>query len=266
MGHNCRVKTYPSGAVEILCSSADIWECEPVARDRACPVIGTEPGGGEGRDRAIRRARAKVRDYALCSGMTHFVTLTTSPDQVDRYDDQEVVRKMRRWADNYVQRYGMAYVIIPERHKDGAIHFHGLLRAENVKMIDSGTISGIRAKPARPKDDRQRAAWLEKGGHIVYNLPGWRLGYSTAIALYGSYDAAVAYTCKYIGKDIRSDKIGGRWYYSGGQLAGPEISYCSMAPDQVDRLGGEVYRFDVPGAGLHMALVRMDAPESTGDV
>lgn len=49
----------------------------------------------------------------------------------------------------------------------------------------------------------------------------WRFGFSTAIELYGNYKSAVGYVCKYISKE--TEKIGGRWYYSGGALKRPDV-------------------------------------------
>lgn len=83
-----------------------------------------------------------------------------------------------------------------------AIHFHGFFN-DALEARDSGTISlpGQKA-PRRPRSARQRAKWLEDGGEPVYNLPGWSWGFTTAIELYGEYDRAVSYVCKYIGKEL----------------------------------------------------------------
>lgn len=89
-------------------------------------------------------------------------------------------------------------------------------------------------------EDHRRA--LERaGGHTVYNLPGWGWGFSTAIQLYGEMDAAINYVCKYIGKEIGTNvscetfdgdaftgKIGGRWYYSGGDLQRPTVEWFDV--------------------------------------
>lgn len=194
-------------------------------------------------DRARRRARARVRDLALANEFTHFVTLTLDQRQTDRYDMQEIGRRLRRWLSNQVQRRGLRYVLVPERHKDGAIHFHGLM-AGGLELVDSG------------HTDRQ--------GHKVYNLLDWKLGYSTAIALYGNYAQAVSYTCKYIGK--QGEKPGGRWYYSGGDLAAPKCVY-GVAEDWAEAralasafgpMDAEAYTFSVPEAGFSCGIIRQN--------
>lgn len=208
----------------------------------------------------MRRARAQVRDLALCTRFRWFVTLTLDPKLVDRHDMAEITRHLNHWLDNQVRRRGLAYVLVPERHKDGAIHFHGFFN-DALPVVDSGTISlpGTKA-PRRPRSARQRAQWLEEGGHTVYNLPGWGWGFSTAIELYGDYNRAVSYVCKYIGKD--GQKPGGRWYYSGGDLHRPEVSYEDIEYREVAQLDGAV-TFAPEGSGKAFALVRI-APERWG--
>ena len=84
---------------------------------------------------------------------------------------------------------------------------------------------------------------------MIYNLPGWTLGYTAAIEVYGDYAGAVAYVCKYIGK--QGDKPAGRWYYSGGDLREPEVLYCEIAPRELqEQFGERVFVFDVPGATM----------------
>ena len=222
-------------------------------------VVQGEGGGDPAR--AVRRARSRVRDIALCNPMTYFVTLTLDQMRVDRYDPAAVTRKLNAWLSNQVQRRGLKYVLVPELHKDGAIHFHGFFN-DALEAVDSGTIIPPGGgKPRRPRSKAQRATWLENGGHIVYNLPGWTLGYTTAIELYGDYNGAVGYVCKYIGKDMENHslnnspggpeppgKIGGRWYYSGGDLKAPDVLYAPLEWRELAEQPG-AYVIEVPEAG-----------------
>lgn len=229
---NCRVKHYPNGSKNISCFSADIirvpgWEASsPDRRSRS-----GEDAKGNAFDnlmRSKRRARTALSDIALSNEFKYFVTLTLDKTKVDRYDEKEVVRKLNYWLDNNVRRRGLAYVLVPELHKDGAIHFHGFFN-DALPVVDSGTLSTGKGKPKKPRSHAQRLRWISDGAHIVYNLPNWSLGFSTAIELYGNYSAAVGYVCKYISK--APDKVGGRWYYSGGALCRPEVTYHKVDYD-----------------------------------
>ncbi len=234
--HNTKVLRYPDGSYDLLCStSADFgpegWETaglhsKPGKRSRK--ERQTADPQGEDLERSMRRARAKVRRLALANDFRWFVTLTLDQQQIDRYDMAAVTRKLNAWLSNLVQRHGLSYVLVPEHHKDGAIHFHGF-------MSDCPALQAVEA-----------VGHKDKGGHQVYNLARWALGFSTAIELYGDYHAAVAYVCKYIGK--QPEKIGGRWYYSGGLLRQPVEEYFDLDfRDVLGTYGDRGFQVEVPG-------------------
>lgn len=186
--------------------------------------------------RAQRRAKNAIRDLALSNEFRYFVTLTLDRTKINRYDVGAVTKALNRWLDHRVRRDGLAYVLVAERHKDGAIHFHGFFNAA-IDARDSGTvIPPTGGKPKRPRGENQRLEWLQNGGHIVYNLPAWDFGFTTAIELYGDYRAAVGYVCKYISKD--SEKVGGRWYYHGGALRKPTVELLDVDAEALEKLDG----------------------------
>lgn len=263
--HNMRVKTFPDGSQDVLVCEAPIFHrtgWEETGREGKPKAVRKDTEHPEdGQDRAIRRAKAQVRDLALCTPFRWFVTLTLDASRVDRYDMAEITRHLNHWLDNQVRRRGLAYVLVPERHKDGAVHFHGFFN-DALETVDSGTLTGIpgRKKPCKPRSMAQRAQWLEQGAHPVYNLPGWSWGYTTAIELYGAYSKAVGYVCKYIGKgqgpEGRPEKLGGRWYYSGGDLGRPEVDYGDMPLTEAASWEG-AYRFTVEDARMGFVLVHI---------
>ena len=246
---------------------SDDWTRPKPAKARLDPQSGSkqEPGGdkpqaaAEDIERSMRRARAKVRRIALSNEFRYFVTLTLDPMKVDSCDGQAVVRKLNAWASNAVQRHGLRYILVPERHKKGGIHFHGFFN-DAFPAVDSGTVRVPWAKkPRRPKSEAERAEWLAAGGRVVYNLPGWSLGFTTAMELYGDYPAAVAYVCKYIGKD--GTKPAGRWYYSGGDLREPEMEYFELSPAElVAEYGDRAVVIYPPGKQIAVVNgIRMEA-------
>ena len=187
--------------------------------------------------RSVRRARKAVRDLARSNDWAFFVTLTLDPAKVNRYSFAEVWKHMRHWLGNNVRRKGLTYLLVLEHHKDGALHAHGFFN-DALEAVDSGTMSiPGRKAPVKVRSAAQRAAFERMGGHTVYNLPDWGWGFSTAIRLYGERDAAISYVCKYIGKEMSGadgaecgtpEKIGGRWYYSGGALQRPTVEWFDV--------------------------------------
>ena len=253
---NARVKKYPDGSMSMLVASEPLFPRPGIEAERDDISSERELKGGTDVPRSQRRARAQLRDIALSTPFEYFVTLTLDKAKVNRYDMAEITKKLTYWLDDKVRRKGLTYVIVPERHKDGAIHFHGLfngaLKAEYSGMMQPPAgEDGKRPKPRRilEKNVERREAddWL-----AIYNLPGWTLGFTSAVKLYGDYSKAVNYVCKYIGKD--NEKIGGRWFYSGGDIKKPEVILLDAANfDDIAEQEG-AYRFDVPGVAVFVQI------------
>lgn len=235
--HNGIVYTFPDGSVQILAADRLIfrepgWELE--GKDEAKPrPLARKPekrSDGEDRMRSARRARAQLRRLALNNDFRYFVTLTLSQDKIDRYDGKAIMKVVNRWLDNMVRRHGLRYILVPERHKDGAFHFHGFMAGHGLKAVDSGH---------------------EIGGRTAYNLPQWALGFSTAQELYGDYHAAVSYCCKYVGKQDGERPLG-RWYYSGGGLREPEKMFVDIDYEAVDN----AVEFEIPSAKMKVLSMK----------
>ena len=253
---NCRIKRYPDGSCDITVAEYSVfreagWEEQLQDQPEADPPA---PGAGS-IERAKRRARASISDLALCSVIKYFVTLTLDGNKINRYDPAEVTKHLNYWLDNQVRRQHLAYILVPELHKDGAIHFHGFFNGA-LPVEDSGTILPAGGgRPRKPRSPAQRAAWIEMGGKPVYNLPRWGWGFSTAVELTGDRRRAINYVCKYITKG--DHKVGGRWYYSGGDLRRPEVYLCNVSFSDFSRVeGAEI--FDVPGLGCKMLRLTVD--------
>jgi hypothetical protein len=263
--HYAKILKYPCGIMDIMASSSQDfgpkgWElAEDYSLPKAARLRSDQQSCSEQKpssdkpqalaediERSMRRARARVRRLALSNEFRYFVTLTLDPSKVDSKEGADVVRKLNAWASNAVQRYGLKYILVPERHKKGGIHFHGFFN-DALHAVDSGTMRLPWSKrPRKPKSPAERAEWLSAGGKVVYNLPGWSLGFTTALELYGDYPAAVAYVCKYIGKD--GEKPAGRWYYSGGSLREPEVEYLEISPAQLrEEYGDKTVTIHPPG-------------------
>ena len=218
--HNTKIKKYPQGFCKITTASRKIFK-----------ESGWELCGGDNREfipkpqdenpvtRSDSRHRSLTSVYdIICmneNDFKYFVTLTISADKVNRKDPQEVIPLLRSFLKNMTSRYGLKYILIPEHHKDGSIHLHGLF-SNNITIVDSGTrkVDGYK-KPLKIETLKRKGIPLEKC-QIVYNLPQWKNGWSTAIELYGDTKSVAGYITKYITKDLA--KIFGNFYYAGGNI------------------------------------------------
>lgn len=180
--------------------------------------------------RAIRRAKTNAFDAIMCNpDIDLFATLTYSPEQVeDKADYNECYRYLNTFFSNRVQRRGLKYICAPERTKKGDVHFHFLCNSTAMKLVEA----------VSPKTGRV----LTHGKKILYNLPEWTRGFSSAeyITEGGeNRDAVAKYIFKYIGKDAEN-KVGGRYLLTGGELARPVYAYGD-SPTEFIQEGVEKY-------------------------
>lgn len=265
--HNTQIKLYPDGAVCTVYSAPIIrergWE-EVAPRPRVPAKSPDHKADVDSVKRSKRRARAAVFDYARASQLGVFVTFTLDKNKIDRYDKDLIFKKLRYWLDNNVRRRGLAYIVVPEYHKDGALHFHGLIN-EALTLVDSGTVKrNGRKKPYKPRTEAERKKLIDNGAKIIYNLPEWDYGFTTAVKIgdtlidrYKTYQ----YVCKYITKS--EEKIGGRWYYSGGALRAPSVRCadadfntmsCVAPPFTVQSLGVSGVSFEMTDEQIESVL------------
>lgn len=153
---------------------------------------------------SVRRTRRTISDYVRCNTFDLFVTFTFDPKKVDRYDLFGTYLKMQGWLHRQQRKYdSFKYIIVPERHKDGAIHFHALI----------GGYDGVLKKTRVIQNNRR-----------VYNLFAFKFGFTNAQYLDDDTDKTAAYVCKYITKDM--DLISNRRrYWCSKNLSKPIKSY-----------------------------------------
>lgn len=153
---------------------------------------------------ALSRAKSVIFELAMCNDWQFFFTGTLSPDSHDRGDlfsfrnqFAQFVRDLRKKS-GYEQ---LAYVLIPERHKDGAWHMHGLLAGLPDQAL-SYFVPGIHPQS------------LVDGGYRNWDDYSKKFGYCS-LGRIRDRDAVSAYLVKYISKDMQSSvtAVGGHTYY-----------------------------------------------------
>ena len=91
--------------------------------------------------RSCNRTKQAVFTYGRCAMWKYFITLTLDEKKIDRYDYDKCSNSVRSWLKNMQQRFApnLQYLVVPEQHKDGAWHFHGLFaNTADIKLVDSG--------------------------------------------------------------------------------------------------------------------------------
>lgn len=179
----------------------------------------------------LKRAKDKVFDIAFSNDWAYFLTITFNGSEYDFSNADFVKKKLRRWLENQVKRKDMKYLLIPERHKNGGIHCHALIN-DCFDVVDSGTrlVSGYN-KPVTLKTIEEKNLHVR---NVVYNIPEWKYGFSTAIPIENNSAALAFYITKYISKG--NNKIFGKYYWSSRNCnRDPQIIYSNTDFDSVSK-------------------------------
>ena len=177
--------------------------------------------------KSINRTKTKISDYILCNNFTHFITFTFDPKnskvktEENRHDLLKMSKLLMTWINseqiNHFRRHGQRfkYLIVPERHKNNAWHFHAVFEDYKNEIEDFYssknkylTVDEIRSKNKKPKNQRGF-------------LPRYTLGRSE-IAPIKDKTKMSNYIKKYITKELINEKYKKR-YWASRNLKTPEI-------------------------------------------
>lgn len=187
------------------------------------------------REVSLIRTKAKVYNYAKCNDWDFFVTLTFSNKKVDRYDYDDCSKKLKSWLDWLRRRSsGLSYIIVPEQHKDGAWHFHGLvagLEESEIEWTGKYVIKKVRKAGERVK--------FIKTDRKIFRIGHYKLGWMTATEIEDK-QRVVSYITKYVTKDMMKGLFGKKRYWASRNLELPKEEVLLL--DQVGRqiLSGEL--------------------------
>lgn len=213
---NVRIKTYPDGKQQYLVSEfpikKQIFEKEVV-----------HDGSKVEKKELDNQARAiqTIYDLARSSKWDWFITITFSPEIVDRFDYDACSELVIKFTQS-LRYYNCQYIIIPEQHKKGSWHFHGLVKGDlPVKLA-------ISAKTGR--------CMIDNKGRLIYNITCYDKGYNTATKI-GDSDRAVSYVTKYTTKN-KMTKIpkGRKRYWASRGLPKPEVDTFLSGLEEASQL------------------------------
>lgn len=153
------------------------------------------------RSEYVSRARSLNRVYHLArsNDWEWFFTLTFNPSKVDSMDYDSAKRALSFWLNNARKKCPeMKYLLVPELHKSGRIHFHGLFaNCDPLGFVDSEHVT--------------------KDGQKIYNVGSYKLGFSTATRIIDNA-RCTKYISKYITKDLCNISFGKKRYWYSKNL------------------------------------------------
>lgn len=170
---------------------------------------------------SIARSKSRVFELAMCNEFTHFCTFTQDEKKRDRFDLAEfrkdfamLVRNLNRAR---AEGEKIKYLLIPEQHKNGAWHMHGLLMGLTADDLREFTLAERLPQRIRTQ--------LEKGVR-VYDWTRYRkaFGYFTCTEIESGIGCA-KYITKYISKDLQKTvrEAGEHLFFASQGLKGRDI-------------------------------------------
>lgn len=164
----------------------------------------------------LRRARNTIKELALCNDWDYFCTLTLDKSKMDRYNLSEFNKRLGQFIRDERKRTGcnIKYLLIPEQHKDGAWHIHGLLK-------------GL------PKDSLVPVQRDLRRKRQAYNWIGYskKFGFSDLEKI-EDIDRVSSYITKYVTKNLGkgTEQEKKSYYASRGLMRSEEIKKGTVSP------------------------------------
>lgn len=148
----------------------------------------------------LSRAKSKVKELVLCNPWDYWCTFTISPEKYDRYDLKVFYKAFSEFIHSYNRRCEdsdkVKYILVPEKHKDGAWHMHGFIK-------------GIRKKDL----------FINSNGYLSWKQYNDKFGFISMDNLRDS-ERASSYMMKYMTKDTFNNvsELGAHLYYASKRL------------------------------------------------
>lgn len=167
------------------------------------------------------RTKRKIKYYCQSNDFNLFWTLTLDDAKVNARNYTYSRQKLQAWLKYQREKYGkFDYLFVPELHKSGRIHFHGV----------TGKLSPPLVEARYPKSNRL----IKKKGIQIYNAENWVNGFST-VSKIQSREKSASYITKYITKELIAMPSAfhqPRYFVSRG-LKQPEIYYEELSNEDL---------------------------------
>lgn len=159
-----------------------------------------------------KRTKQTIIDLSKNNNWEYFITITFDKEKIDRYNYDIITKKLSQKINNIKKSKcpNLSYIIVPELHKDGAFHFHGLFsNVGDLKIIDSGK-----------KSQNQ----------TIFNLPDFNLGFTSATKVVDTKKVSY-YISKYITKELMNHTFNKKRYWRSKDLLIPKEKVSLLSND-----------------------------------
>lgn len=171
--------------------------------ERGNPTKGKKGSAGNSSKMAqsLSRSKSRIHELALCNPWEYFITLTISPEKFDRNNLPAYQKQLSKWLNNYNTRkgYQVRYLLIPEPHKNGAWHMHGLLMGLPLQALTLFTMADNIPSNIKRMLSQKR---------MIYNWGAYAstFGWVTVEQII-DHDRCASYMTKYITKQLQDSSV-----------------------------------------------------------
>ena len=165
---------------------------------------------------SYNRSIQTVADLIHANEWDWFFTLTFDERKVDRYDYQKCCDNIMHFT-NLLRISGIRYIIVPEKHKDGAWHFHGILQGISPDQL-----------------------YTNSNGYLSFKQ--YKYGFTSLDAVRDTHRAGT-YILKYMVKGYNYLDIpkGKKRYWASRKLQKPIIDHDVIDVSELDSLMSKAY-------------------------
>lgn len=211
--YNTKIKVYQNGEEKVTHHSYSTLKGLPTSKKKGGGL--SEEEKEYQRYKNLYNSKQNIIDLAyensLDTPWEYFVTLTFDDHKVNARNYDYVVEKLTNWLDTIRRKnINMKYILVPELHKSGRVHFHGLFK----------NVPNWELEPAKYKN----GSYIKKNGVQIYNLINYKLGFTT-ISKVQNMEAVSVYISKYMTKELIDQDFKKRYWCSQG-LNRPKIQYA----------------------------------------
>lgn len=213
---------------------------------------------------SFNRTKQQIYNISRQCNWEYFITLTFDEVKVDRYDFEACMKKANDWFHYQRKHYAkdLQYLFVPEMHKDGAWHIHGL-----VAQIGNMDISW---KGATVTKCQVNGRWYAlKKPQKLLEVGGWKYGFSNATKV-NDVQKVSSYIVKYITKELCAVTKGKKRYYRSQNIPKPledfylleRGEYMNFVYVLADSIGSEVtYTKSVKGEYMNVDYIYLQSCE-----
>lgn len=167
----------------------------------------------------ISRTKSIVNELALCNDWEYFCTLTISDERFNRFDLGKINRKISLFIRDYNKKHksDIQYLLIPEKHQNGAWHLHGFFKGFHENELNLFTKGQKLPKYINDKLNKNEPIF---DWQLYRDSFGW-----CCFEPIKNNEAAARYVTKYITKDLAKcvSTVNAHMYYCSKNLKRAEL-------------------------------------------